>query len=114
MSIEDYDMGCIVIDGQRYEKDVIIAAGRVITNWWRNQAHLLEPQDLDAVIQAAPHKLIVGAGMYARLNIPEATRQFLADKKIELETYDTKTACQKFNQSTAAGQNVAAALHLTC
>ena len=97
-----------------HEKDVIIIADRVIQNWWRKVGHLLAVDDLDVVIQAAPDKLIVGAGKYARLNVPEETSRFLSEKQIELETYDTKTACQKYNQSAVAGQNVAAALHLTC
>ncbi|KPK77922.1 MAG: hypothetical protein AMJ79_01640 [Phycisphaerae bacterium SM23_30] len=114
MRIDDYGFGWIVIDGQRYKNDVIIAGGRVIPNWWRQEGHLLAPEDLDAVIQAGPNKLIVGTGMYGRMTIPEATNRFLSDRGIVLETGDTKTAGKKYNESAAAGENVAAVLHLTC
>ena len=49
-AIEDYRFGRIEIDGQPYDRDVIILPERVIANWWRREGHRVHPEDLEAVL----------------------------------------------------------------
>ena len=114
MYIDEYDFGWIIIDGRRYESDVIIAGGQVIPNWWREEGHRLAIADLKNVIRATPKLLVVGTGKAGQMSIPTQTSRFLSEQGIELEACDTTTACSRFNQLVAAGCNVAAAFHLTC
>jgi len=114
MRVDDCGFGWIVIDGRRYERDLILAGGRVIADWWRKEGHNLGMGDLTAVLAAAPDVLVIGTGQAERMEVPPETRRALAEKGIALEVYDTATACQRFNQLAAAGQRVAAAFHLTC
>ncbi len=111
--IEDYDFGHIVIDGERYEEDVIILPDRVVSNWWRDEGHTLQTQDLDAVLEADVDVLVVGQGAYTRMSIPQETRQALEAADIEVMAHDTEQACQTYNDRRENG-GVAAALHLTC
>ena len=114
MHIDDYDFGWIMIDGRRYESDVIIVGGQVIPNWWLKQGHSLAVTDLKAVLRAAPKLLIVGTGKAGQMSIATQTTQFLSEHGIALESYDTTEACHRFNQLEADGCDVAGAFHLTC
>lgn len=111
--IETYRFGHIVIDGQTYNKDVIIFPNRVLGSWWRIQGHSLHPDDLKEVFEAAPKTLVVGQGAYGRMAIPPETRQALEEANIELIARSTKEACQTYNSLREQG-NIVAALHLTC
>jgi hypothetical protein len=48
------------------------------------------------------------------MEVPEQTRQALQENNIRLEALDTHKAVRRFNELSKAGENVAAALHLTC
>jgi len=112
--IDEYGFGWIIIDGRRYESDLIIAGDRVIPNWWRKHGHSLAVTDLEAVLQAVPKQLVVGTGKAGQMLVPAQTKRFLSVQGIELESYDTTEACHRFNQLEADGCKVAGAFHLTC
>ena len=111
--IDDYSFGRIVIDGEVYGNDLIILPERVIPDWWRAQGHSLSPDDLEAVVTAAPARLIIGTGSFGMMRVPPETLAYLRDKGIETEVLKTKEACARFNELAAPGE-IAAALHLTC
>ncbi|MHC4155844.1 MAG: Mth938-like domain-containing protein [Planctomycetota bacterium] len=114
MQIDSYKFGHIVVNGVAYNSDVIIMGGAVRPNWWRKRGHLLSVEDLEAVIEARPSVLVIGCGASAMMKVPEETRQALGEQNIQSEALDTQKAVQRFNQLSAEGANVAAALHLTC
>ncbi len=111
--IESYRFGHIVIDGQAYTKDVIIFPDHVVSGWWRERGHFLQPDDLAAVFEAAPKMLVVGQGAYGRMDIAPETEQALQAAGIELIALPTKEACQTYN-GLRQQEQVVAALHLTC
>ena len=114
MRIDSYKFGEIVIDGQAYERDLLILADRVADGWWRVEGHKLALADLEAVLADPPEVLVVGTGRYGRLAVLPETQQALAAQDVELVARPTKAACQTFNEMASAGRRVMAALHLTC
>ncbi len=114
MHIDSYKFGEIVIDGQTYKKDCLIIGGTVKPNWWRQEGHSLSVEDLREVIGVKPAILVVGCGASGMMDVPENTRQELKEFGIALEVYDTQQAIRRFNELAKRGENVAAALHLTC
>ena len=114
MHIDSYQFGRIVIDGETHTSDCLIITGAVRPNWWRRQGHLLSPDDLAEVIEAAPSIVVIGAGASAMMKVPDRSRQFLEQHDIQVEVLDTKRAVARFNELSLAGASVAAALHLTC
>ena len=114
MHIDSYQFGKIVIDGTAYSSDCIILGNSVQSDWWRRQGHLLSAEDLKTVIAEAPSVLIVGCGTSGLMKVPEKTRQVLQEHDIQLQALDTYKAVKRFNELSQAGENVAAALHLTC
>ena len=114
MHIDSYQFGKIVIDGVSYSSDIIILGDSVQSNWWRKQGHSLSAEDIEPIIAAKPSVLIVGCGASGLMDVPEQTRQVLQEHGIRLEALDTYKAVQRFNELSQSGENVAAALHLTC
>lgn len=116
MRIEHYDFGHIVIEGQRYERDVILLPDRLISHWWRERGHNLSPADLREVVQAQEQVdiLIVGTGAYGLMAVPQETRRYLQEQGIQLVIQRTGSAVEEYNRRREEGQSVAAALHLTC
>ncbi len=114
MKITHYQFGHIQIDGRDYTSDVIITSEKVEDNWWRKEGHRLAIDDLDAVVEANPQVVIIGSGYYGRMEGPEPTRQYLADKGIRVEIAKTSDAVAKFNELQKEYTRIVAALHLTC
>ncbi len=111
MHVDSYKFGRIVIDGETYNSDVIIFADSVQSKWWRRQGHSLSPADLDAVIEAKPSVLVIGCGSPGLMKVPDQTKQYLRDRDIQLEVFDSKKAAERFNELSEEGSNIVAALH---
>ena len=114
MYIDSYQFGKIVIDSKEYDSDCIIIGDSVQPDWWRKSGHLLTEQDLETAIKTGPEILIIGCGAAGLMKVPQQTLDFLRDRNIRAEVLDTRKAVRRFNELRAKGENVAAALHLTC
>ena len=112
--IDSYRLGCIVIDGHTYRRDLLILSGRVDPTWWRLKAHELAVVDLEGLLASPPDVLVVGTGQYGRLSILPETERALAALDVQIISQPTEAACQTFNQLISQGRRVDAALHLTC
>jgi len=75
---------------------------------------LLSAEDIKDVIAAKPVILVVGCGAPGMMRISENARDVLKANNITLEAFNTHEAVERFNELSAQGVNVAAALHLTC
>ena len=111
--IEAYRFGQIQIDGSAYSNDVIIFPDHVMSDWWRDKGHVLQPQDLEHVLNADVDVLIVGQGASGRMRVTEATRQQVAGAGIDLIAKHTHEAVETYN-AMRDEKKVIAALHLTC
>jgi hypothetical protein len=69
---------------------------------------------LQSIIAAKPLFLIIGCGAVGMMNISENVGETLLEHGIELFKANTNKAVEKFNELSKKGENVAAALHLTC
>jgi len=113
MQISHYSFGRIVIDGQTYEKDVIVFPDRILSPWRRKEGHLLHIEDLIEVVNAKLPVLIVGTGYNETMRVPEQLIDDLLTNGIKVHVKDTRTAVRLYNELPLATK-VAAALHLTC
>jgi hypothetical protein len=114
MHIDSYEFGRIVVDAVAYNNDCLILGSGVRPNWWRKQGHTLSIEDVQPIIEAKPQVLIIGTGASGMMKVPAETLKFLTEHKIKVETLSTSRAIERFNELSAQGTNVAAALHLTC
>jgi hypothetical protein len=111
--IDHYQFGNITISGTSYDRDLILLPGRIMTNWWRKEGHVLHTADLAAVLDAEPQLLVIGLGANSRMQVAAEAERALDAAGIEWTALPTEKACQEYNQR-CADQSVAAALHLTC
>jgi len=111
--IDSYDFGRIVINGKRYNSDLIVFPDKVGDGWWRKEDHQLHVEDLKDVLEAKPEVLVVGTGYSGLMTVPPETRKYVESEGIELIAQRTAEACKTFNRLVQS-RKVVAALHLTC
>ncbi len=113
--IQEYRFGKMVIDGEAYDKDLVIAKGKVIPNWWRDKGHLLQLSDLKKVLEEnQPEVVVIGKGQFGMMSISDEFLNFLHERNIELQHKKTGKAVQIFNKYYNQGKDVMGAFHLTC
>ncbi len=112
--ITAYTFGRIEIDGQTHTSDVIILPGGVRNNWWRDEGHTLKPADVAHVLEASPDVVLIGQGAHGCMKVTDETLAFLEQAGIEPVCMPTSRAVEAYNERMQRGENVAAALHLTC
>ncbi|MBI5244396.1 MAG: hypothetical protein HY922_12080 [Elusimicrobia bacterium] len=114
MRIESYDFGRLVVDGREYRSDVILRPDRIDASWRREEGHELRPADIRGIVESPPEVLVVGCGAMGALSVRPETAALLKEKGVELRVHNTDVACRVYNELSAAGRKVSAALHLTC
>ncbi|MGC9364199.1 MAG: Mth938-like domain-containing protein [Fidelibacterota bacterium] len=113
MKIVKYSFGELVVDGEKYTRDLIIVPGRIIPNWWRKEGHFLTLADLNEVPFEEIESLIIGTGKFGMMRIDKKLTDLLADRGIEVFIEKTAQAVHLFNQLMSS-KKVAAGFHLTC
>lgn len=111
--IDDFTFGKIVIDGNTYQRDLIILPDRVLPNWWRVEGHSLTHEDLQQALPGPPEVLVIGTGVFGRMQIPEEVHRKIEEVGIKVMALPTKEACDSYNRLREE-KCVVAALHLTC
>jgi hypothetical protein len=110
--IEGYAFGRVTIDGREETRDVIVLPERIVRDWWRRDGHGLVLEDLRAVLDELPARLLVGTGAYGRLRPDPGTLESLRGRGIEVEVLPTGEAVGRYAELDP--RTTAAALHLTC
>jgi hypothetical protein len=110
--LEGYEFGRVLVDGKEHDRDVIVLPGRVVSDWRRRQGHGLVLDDLAAVLDELPARLVIGTGAYGRLLPDPDALDALRRRGIEVDAAPTGEAISLFAQLDPA--RTAAALHLTC
>lgn len=109
--------GRLEIDGQRYEDDVVIEAGRIskrskkLSKPYRDRyGHT--PLSAEEPIPWGGARLIVGTGMYGRLPIMKEVYEQAARRGVEIVTVPTEEACRLLGEMD--NESIYAVLHITC
>lgn len=110
--IDDYSFGRVTVDGREETHDVIVLPQRVVRNWWRRDGHALVLEDLEAVLDELPARLIIGTGADGRLRPDPGTVAALRARGVDVDALPTAEAVRLYG--TANPAETAAALHLTC
>ncbi|MBU2579981.1 hypothetical protein KKF19_03460 [Patescibacteria group bacterium] len=97
MHIDSYNFGEIMIDGKRYDADIIIYPNKV-KKWWRKQGHEVCIDDIKEAVDEGPDVLIIGAGTPGLMKVLKETEEYLEKQGIELIAEPTEKAVQIFNR----------------
>lgn len=106
--------GCMTVDGTRYCRDLKIVEGKVFSDWWRQEGHRLDRNDIEDILQQKPRIVVVGTGYAGQRRIPRSLQEGLAHEDIQLIAEITQEAVKTFNRLKRQGKSVAGAFHLTC
>jgi hypothetical protein len=113
MNIDFYSFGKMVIESKIFQSDLIIYPETIEPSWWRKEGHLVQLEDLAAILAASPEVLIIGTGYMGLMKVPGELRKELLGRNIELYVEKSARAVEIFN-SIHAKRKTVAAFHLTC
>lgn len=113
MKIDSYNFGEMVIDGTRYNSDLIISFDNIHARWFRQEGHTIRLSDLKKWIPDNCDRLILGTGASGLCKVLPEIQSFCKEHSIELITSPTKEAVKTYNSLTDKSRTVAA-FHLTC
>ena len=117
MDVEYPGFGAIVIDGQRYDRDMIVEQGRVRPrkkgpSKAKRGEYGHTPLTAGEDLPWSGPRLIIGTGANGRLPVPPDVYDEAASRGIELVTLPTSEACELLR--SIDGDEVSAVLHVTC
>ena len=114
LKIETSSFGLMVINGKKYNSDLIIHPdGRVEDSWWRKSGHSLSADDINGLIESAPEVIIVGTGVNGLLRPAPGLAAMLSERDIEFVPLPNQKAVERFNKLSSE-KRVGACFHLTC
>lgn len=112
--IEKYAFGSMRVGGRTYYSDIFITAG-TITEWWREESHLVQPPDIVTILKEKPAVLVLGTGYSGGMQVSTETTKLCEERGIELIVGLTAIALDIYNKIVLEGKKtVVAAFHLTC
>ena len=113
--IDSCTFGSMVIDGNSYNKDLIILPdSTILHHWWRKSGHTLSISDIQEVIAGSPDILVVGTGMPGLMKPDKTFRSDLESLGIETRIMPTGAAVKEYNLLQKQGRQIAGCFHLTC
>ena len=112
--IENYSFGQILIDGKKYNSDLIIFKDHIYDSWWRKEGHNLCIDDIKEIINKKPDVLIIGTGYFGLMKVPkELIENVKSSGTKQVIVKKTGDACNEYNK-ICKKKNIVAAFHLTC
>ncbi len=110
-SIQGYDSGTVIVNGQPYNGSIVVLPDQLITDWRPGLLSDLQPDDLQQLLELNPEVVLLGTGPRQAFPAPALLAPFL-NRQIGIEAMDTAAACRTYNILAAEGRRVAAALLL--
>lgn len=104
-----YGEGFVLVNGQRFERNLIVLPERLIAAWDVESFESLSARDFDFLLSLQPEILLLGTGERSRFPHPRLTTGLVA-ANVGLEVMDTRAACRTYNVLVEEGRKVAAAL----
>ncbi len=113
--IEGCSFGAMIINGRKYNKDLIIYPdGKIEDGWWRSRGHRLNAADIQRLIESGPEVIVAGTGVFGRMKPADGLAAHLEEMGIAFVALPNKKAMARFNSEQRAGRKVGGCFHLTC
>ena len=112
--IDSCSFGCLVINGKKYNSDLVIYPdGRVKDSWRRRSGHRLSLDDMEDLIEAEPEVIIAGTGVSGLMRPEKELEKTLRQRGIVFIALPNQKAVEYYNDLVQT-KRVAAGFHLTC
>lgn len=106
--INAYGADHVIINGQRYQHNLIVTTTEIVTDWAAGYDEL-HADDFDPILTLHPQVVLLATGSRQRFPAPLLLRP-LIDAGIGFEIMDLSAACRTYNLLVSEGREVAAAL----
>jgi len=97
------------IGAQEWRRSVLLPWQGAVIDWAPTSFEALDVAHFEQIVALAPELVLFGSGTRMRFPRPALIRA-LIDRRIGVETMDTRTACRTFNVLVTEGRPVVAAL----
>lgn len=121
MVIEEYRFGFIKILGKSYNHDVEVRWAGEVLDWWRQESHVIDLEDIQRALEQKPDLIIIGTGAYGVAKVTERAQKEIKTQGIELIIDKTEEAVRTFNiirerskMEEGKEKKVIGLFHLTC
>jgi uncharacterized protein len=108
-TVTGYGPGWLVIDGERFERSLLLRPDGIDTEWGPEPGEPLLQEHLHALTTLSGMVLLLGTGARQRFPATPLLRP-LIEAGVGVEIMDTGAACRTYNILLAEGRDVAAAL----
>jgi hypothetical protein len=97
--IESYKFGQIIINGKKYNSDLIIFKDHIYDSWWRKEGHNLCIDDIKEIINKKPDILIIGTGHFGLMKVPKELIENVKSSGVrQVIVKKTGDACTEYNK----------------
>lgn len=110
-AISGYTPDSVTINGSVWRSSVIVPHRGTVSAWDCPDVQALQAGHFEAVAALDPELVVFGSGAVLRFP-PPAALQALMQRRIGVETMDTRAACRTYNILVGEGRRVVAALCL--
>lgn len=111
-AITHFSFNKMVIDGKEYDDVDVAIDSDGHSRMWRNHAHLVDAPDIEALVDAKTHTLIIGIGVSSQVTVTDEAVSAIKTRGVELHIVDTMEAVKLFNRLPKNG--LVAAFHTAC
>jgi hypothetical protein len=112
--VDSTEFGSIVIDGKKYEHDVIVDWNGKVEKGWLKTRHLVDKEEFEEFRKRKPEIILIGSGQYGDCEVSDSFVELAENENIEVIVKDTPEAIEKFNELVKEGKKVLAYFHVTC
>ena len=116
--IDSFKFGSIVIDDQKYGRDVFIMPDGSVRQrkggFWKFGSHSIKKAEVDEVVRAGPEMMVIGTGTSSKAKLGDGADLIAREANVELMVLPSHEAVKRFNELADEGKKVSALIHITC
>lgn len=124
MKIEDTSFGEIIVDGEKYDHDIVITPNQIerrkkwITKNKHGTSHKFTREEMEEYLENLEVEdieiAVIGTGQYGKLGLLKETEELLEEKEIEAIERKTPEAIEFFNDNEKPRERKLGIFHVTC
>lgn len=110
--------GSVTVDGQTYDRDIIIRLGgnikkrkKKLSKAVYGTSHIISLDEAKHVYQKGAERLVVGAGQYGMVELSEEAAAYFEQQGCQVDLLPMKEALRAWNEAEGA---VIGLFHVTC
>ena len=107
----EHGPGYVAVNGQRFERPVVVTPRQVLTDWLAQDFAALEEAHFEYFLAFEPEVVVIGTGERLQFPHPRLYRK-LVEAHIGVEFMDNAAACRTFDILVSEDRKVVAAILL--